>query len=233
VYIFTYQEQNRTVNDSFPGNVLDTAAPSACRRAVEVGMGSRASRQVDAASRGPDNSGNLPFTLETTRWRFSLFTPSPDYLPSWTRLSPTRSSPTTTSTYPVTLAHHLTIRFRATILIKLHLRLPASTESESERTVRGGSTAGGSITHRVKTLALLDLYKQPARVKNRLSRHQVPQGRVFHSRWAHCRHKSLCRVVSLIRNHLWAIVPCRPPSSVPNGHRHVFQGQPPYLKLAC
>jgi hypothetical protein len=144
VYIFTYQEQNRTVNDSFPGNVLDTAAPSACRRAVEVGMGSRASRQVDAASRGPDNSGNLPFTLETTRWRFSLFTPSPDYLPSWTRLSPTRSSPTTTSTYPVTLAHHLTIRFRATILIKLHLRLPASTESESERTVRGGSTAGGS-----------------------------------------------------------------------------------------
>jgi hypothetical protein len=46
---------NRTVKDSFPGDVLDTAAPSACRRAVEVAMESRASRQVDAASRGPNN----------------------------------------------------------------------------------------------------------------------------------------------------------------------------------
>jgi hypothetical protein len=47
--------KSRTVNDSFPGDVLDTAVPSACRRAVEVAMESRASRQVDAASRGPDN----------------------------------------------------------------------------------------------------------------------------------------------------------------------------------
>jgi hypothetical protein len=131
--------KSRTVNNSFPGDVLDTAAPSACRRAVEVAMESRASRQVDAASRGPDNLHS-----RNDKRRFSLFTPSPDYLPSWTRLTPTRSSPTTTTTYPVTLAHHLTIRFRATIWIKLHLRLPASTESESERTVRGGSTAGGS-----------------------------------------------------------------------------------------
>lgn len=138
---------NTTVKDHFLGHVLDTAAPSAYRRAVEVGMKSRASRQVDAASLPPEAKATaaiFPSLFVMTRRRFSLFTPSPDYTPSRTCPSPTRSDSTTTTAYPVTLDHHLTIRFRATILIKLHLRIPASTESESERTVQGGSMAGGS-----------------------------------------------------------------------------------------
>jgi hypothetical protein len=190
---------------------------------------------VDAASRGQDNSGSPPFTLEMTTRRVSPFTPSLGYyLPSRTRPSPTRSNPTTT-TYPVTLDHHLTIRFRATILIKLHLRLPASTESESERTVQGGSTAGGSRFNQTQgeDPSAPGPVQAACPSQESFKPTQSAQGRVFHSRWAHCRHKSLCRAVSLIRNHLWVIVPCRPPSSVPNGHRHVFQGHPPYLELAC
>jgi hypothetical protein len=128
--------KSRTVNDSFPGDVLDTAAPSACRRAVEVAMESRAFRQVDAASRGPDN-------LHSRNDKKAFFSIHAE--PGLSSvLDPSFTDKKQTTTYPVTLAHHLTIRFRATICIKLHLRLPASTESESERTVRGGSTAGGS-----------------------------------------------------------------------------------------
>jgi hypothetical protein len=56
------------------------------------------------------------------------------------RLSPTRSNWTI---HLVTL-DHLTTRFRTTVLIKLHLRLQASTEHESEGTVQDGPTVGGS-----------------------------------------------------------------------------------------
>jgi hypothetical protein len=131
--------KSRTVKDSFPGDVLGTAARSACRRAVEVAMESRASTQVDAASRGPDNLHSRNdkkafFSIHAEPGLSSVLDPS----------LTDKKQPDHYYHYPVTLAHHLTIRFRATICIKLHLRLPASTESESERTVRGGSTAGGS-----------------------------------------------------------------------------------------
>ena len=130
----------------------------------------------------------------------------------------------------MTLNRHLTIRFRATVLIQLHLRLPASTESESERTVHDGSTAGGSRFNQKQgedpsalgpvqaACSSQEIFKPTPSASKLTVPH--PLGPLRTQNFVSCGAADSQSPFGL------PTVPCRPPSSVQNGHRHNFQGHP-------